>query len=29
MTVEQGDPKLLESDTAKRLLDSKIPVRYA
>jgi hypothetical protein len=29
MTIEQGDPRLLESDTAKRLLASTIPARYA
>src|ERR687895_1750932 len=29
MTIEQGDPRLVESDTAKRLLASKIPARYA
>ena len=29
MTIEQGDPRLLESDTAKRLLASKTPARYA
>jgi hypothetical protein len=29
MTIEQGDLTLLESDTAKRLLASKIPARYA
>src|SRR5829696_8580895 len=29
MTIEQGDPKLLESDTAKSLLASKTPARYA
>jgi hypothetical protein len=29
MTIEQGDPRLLESDTAKRLLASTIPARCA
>lgn len=29
MTLEQGDPKLLECDLAKRLLASTIPARYA
>lgn len=29
MTIEQGDPRLLESDLARRLLASKIPARYA
>jgi hypothetical protein len=29
MTIEQGDLRLLESDTAKRLLASSIPARYA
>jgi hypothetical protein len=29
MTIEQGDPRLVESDTAKRLLASTIPARYA
>jgi len=29
MTLEQGDPRLLECDLAKRLLASTIPARYA
>jgi hypothetical protein len=29
MTIEQGDPRLLESDLAQRLLGSTIPARYA
>src|SRR5215208_5325550 len=29
MTIEQGDPRLLGRDTAKRLLASTIPARYA
>jgi hypothetical protein len=29
MPIEQGDPRLLETDTAQRLLASKIPARYA
>jgi len=29
MTIEQGDPRLLEGDIAKRLLASTIPARYA
>jgi hypothetical protein len=29
MTLEQGDPRLLETDLAKRLLASTIPARYA
>jgi hypothetical protein len=29
MTIEQGDPKLLETDLAERLLASTIPARYA
>jgi hypothetical protein len=29
MTLEQGDPRLLETDTAKRLLAARIPARYA
>jgi len=29
MTIEQGDPKLLETDIARRLLASTIPARYA
>jgi hypothetical protein len=29
MTLEQGDLRLLDSDLAKRLLDSTIPARYA
>lgn len=28
MTIEQGDPRLLESDLAQRLLRSTIPARY-
>jgi len=29
MTVDQGDPRLLETDLAQRLLNSTIPARYA
>ena len=29
MTLDQGDPKLLETDIARRLLASTIPARYA
>lgn len=29
MTTEQGDPRLLETDLARRLLASTIPARYA
>jgi hypothetical protein len=29
MTLEQGDPRLLETDLAERLLTSTIPARYA
>jgi hypothetical protein len=29
MTIEQGDPRLLDSDVAGRLLTSTIPARYA
>jgi hypothetical protein len=29
MTIEQGDPRLLESDLAQRLLESTIPARFA
>ena len=29
MTLDQGDPRLLETDVARRLLSSTIPARYA
>ena len=29
MTVKQGDPRLLETDIARRLLSSRIPARFA
>jgi hypothetical protein len=29
MTIEQGDPRLLESELAQRLLESTIPARFA
>jgi hypothetical protein len=29
MTIEQGDPRLLRSDVAQRLLESTIPARFA
>ena len=29
MEIEQGDPRLLETDLARRLLESTIPARYA
>lgn len=29
MPLEQGDPRLLDSDVAKRLLESTVPARYA
>ncbi len=29
MTLKQGDPDLLQSDAARRLLSSRIPARFA